>query len=169
MRLVDEEQLIAFHQAAETPQIAAGDGVAIPPLLWADQRAWLADLFAPLQRGVLDLDAFTPAFVHCDLASYHILHDSAGRLTGVIDFGTAGSGDRAMDFSMIINNYGESFLRRISRYVPLPQDVLERARFFAGFIELEWALNGLRTQDPSWLLVHLGRARDSLPSGTSWS
>jgi aminoglycoside 2''-phosphotransferase len=97
------------------------------------------------------------------------LHDSAGRLTGVIDFGTAGSGDRALDFSMIINNYGESFLRRMSRYAPLPQDVLERARFFAGYIELEWALNGLRTQDPAWLLVHLGRARDSLPSGMPWS
>jgi len=59
------------------------------PLLWADQRAWIADLFAPVQDGRIDLDAFTPVVIHRDLAAYHILHDpQTTQLTGVIDFGT---------------------------------------------------------------------------------
>ncbi|NJN84760.1 MAG: phosphotransferase, partial [Caldilineaceae bacterium] len=45
------------------------------PLLWADQKAWVYDLFAPLQSGALDLDAYRPVFIHRDLASYHILYD----------------------------------------------------------------------------------------------
>jgi aminoglycoside 2''-phosphotransferase len=56
------------------------------PLLWADQKAWIGDLFARLRDGSVDMDAFTPVFIHRDLAAYHILHDpQAGCVTGVID------------------------------------------------------------------------------------
>ncbi len=151
-----------LHMKAEIEQTLFG-------LLWADQRAWINDLFAPLEQGALNVDDYASACIHADLAAYHILHQpSAYELSGVLDFGTAGVGDPASDFALLINVYGEQWLQRIGRFYPLPQDLLERARFLAGYLELEWALNGLRKQDQAWLLVHLGRARDCAPFGTAW-
>lgn len=139
------------------------------PLLWADQKAWISDLFAPVRAGSVDLDAFTPVLVHRDLAAYHILHaPQTAYLTGVIDYGTAGAGDPAVDWACLINTYGEQFVRRMHDMYPIPQATIDRARFLAGALELEWALGGIQSNDPSLLLVHLGRARDSLPMLTAW-
>ena len=139
------------------------------PLLWADQKAWISDLFAPLLAGQIDLDAFDPVFIHRDLASYHILHDpQAGHLSGVIDYGTAGAGDAAVDWACLISTYGEQFVRQMHQTYPISQTTIDRARFLAGALELEWVLNGVQTQDHSLLLVHLGRARDSWPLLSAW-
>jgi aminoglycoside 2''-phosphotransferase len=139
------------------------------PLLWADQRHWIDHLFAPVLDGSLNLANITPALIHDDLASYHILYaPDTRRITGMIDFGMARLGDPASDFALIINTYGESFLRRMSRHDPAIRDALDRARFLAGALELFWALEGVRANDPSWLLVHIGRARDVLPIGVEW-
>jgi hypothetical protein len=73
-----------------------------------------------------------------------------------------------VDWGCLINTYGEQFVRRMHQVYPIPQATIDRARFLAGAIELEWALIGIQSQDPSMLLVHLGRARDSLPLGTPW-
>ena len=141
----------------------------IYPLLWADQKAWISDLFAPVRDSRVDLDAFTPVLIHRDLAAYHILHmPQTGDLAGVIDFGTAGAGDAATDWGCLINTYGEQFVRRMHQVYPIPQATMDRARFLAGAIELEWALGGIQSKDMSLLLVHLGRARDSLPMLTAW-
>jgi aminoglycoside 2''-phosphotransferase len=111
----------------------------------------------------------TPALIHDDLASYHILYaPEERRIAGVIDFGMARLGDPAADFALIINTYGESFLKRMGRYDPAIGGTLDRARFLAGMLELFWAVEGVRANDPSWLLVHIGRARDALPLGVSW-
>ncbi len=137
------------------------------PLLMAPARQWVRRLFAPVLAGQVRLE-YTPALIHDDLASYHIRYDRAARrIAGVIDFGTARLGDPAADFALLINAYGESFLRRMGHFYPAIADALDRARFMAGAIELEWALNGLRSNDLSWLLCHIGRARDSMPIGTS--
>ncbi len=139
------------------------------PLLWADQKAWISDLFAPVCDGSVDLDDFTAVLIHRDLAAYHILHaPQTGYLTGVIDYGTAGAGDPAFDWAGLINTYGEQFVRRMHQVYPIDQPTIDRARFLAGALELEWALNGVQSQDLSLLLVHLGRARDSLPVLTPW-
>ncbi len=139
------------------------------PLLWADQKAWITDLFAPILDGLVDLDGFTPVFIHRDLASYHILHDPlAGHLSGVIDYGTACVDAAAADWAGLINTYGESFVRQMHNTYPISQATMDRARFLAGALELEWALGGIQAQDHSLLLVHLGRARDSRPILTDW-
>ncbi len=139
------------------------------PLLWADQKAWISDLFAPVRDGSVNLDDFTPVLIHRDLAAYHILYTpQTGHLAGVIDYGTAGAGDAAVDWGCLINTYGEQFVRRMHQVYPIPQSTIDRARFFAGAIELEWALGGIQSHDMSLLLVHLGRARDSLPMLTPW-
>lgn len=137
------------------------------PHLWRDQRAWIEHLYAPLLDGTLDLDGFAPCLIHADLASYHLLvAPDPLRLSGVIDFGTAGPGDPAVDIGLLLSIYGESVVRRMAGAYPLSADLLDRARFFAGSLELEWALAGVRENDVSMLLVHLGRARDILPIGT---
>lgn len=139
------------------------------PLLWADQKAWITDLFAPVRDGRVDLDAFTPVLIHRDLASYHILHHpQTGHLSGVIDYGTAGAGDAAVDWACLISTYGEQFARRMHHTYPISQATMDRARFLSGALELEWALGGVQSKDMSMLLVHLGRARDSLPMLTPW-
>jgi aminoglycoside 2''-phosphotransferase len=139
------------------------------PLLWADQKDWISDLFAPVRDGRVDLDDFLPVLIHRDLAAYHILHTpQTGDLTGVIDYGTAGAGDAATDWGCLINTYGEQFVRRMHQVYPIPQATIDRARFLAGALELEWALGGIQSKDISLLLVHLGRARDSLPMLTPW-
>ncbi len=136
------------------------------PLLWADQKAWVAELFAPVLAGELDMQTYSPSLTHYDLASYHILFDEVQRrINGVIDFGVAGIADPANDIALLINNFGEHFLQRMQPFYPHLETLLDRARFMAGTLELEWVLEGLRSKDASWFTVHLGRARDVKPIG----
>lgn len=137
--------------------------ILLDPYLWADQKAWIEQLYLPVLDGTVSLD-YTPALIHNDLASYHILFDPVERrISGVIDFGVAEVGDPAVDFALVINTYGESFLRRMIPAYPAIAAALARARFRAGALELWWVLQGLRTNDLSWFMVHIGRARDVLP------
>jgi aminoglycoside 2''-phosphotransferase len=136
------------------------------PYLMTIAKDWIKQLFEPALTGRLSLD-FLPALTHNDLAPYHILYDkSEQRLTGVIDFGTASINDPACDFGLILNAYGESFLRRMIHFYPEIDTALDRARFYAGALELEWALIGIRTRDLTWQVCHLGWARDILPFDT---
>lgn len=131
------------------------------PLLWQDQIAWIEALFEPVRSGRLDLDAYTPQLIHNDLASYHILYSLEEEcLSGILDFGTAALGDTAQDWGILISTYGESLLERMAPTYAPDGETLERARFYAGAIELEWALLGIEKNDLEMLLVHLGRARD---------
>jgi aminoglycoside 2''-phosphotransferase len=135
------------------------------PLLMTHAREWVGGHFSPLLDGSLDLD-FVPAFIHGDLGPYHFLYDPEERcLRGVIDFGSAGLGDPADDFANVIHGLGEGFLRKMLKYIPVNQAVLDRSRFHAGTLELQWAVNGLRSNDLTWLLSHIGRARDVSPIG----
>ena len=140
----------------------------IVPLLLSDGREWVRRLFAPLQREH-DFMRARPCFINGDLGPYHLLFDPQRRqLNGVLDFGTAGRGDPAVDIACLINNYGETFVRlMLATYPSLPERI-ERARFWAGTLELQWVLGGLRTEDPSWFTVHLGRARDIFPLGSGF-
>ncbi len=107
------------------------------------------------------------SMVNGDLRAYHILYNpKSNRLSGIIDFGSAGFGDPAYDISTIINQYGEGFAALLSRHYPGINDMIDRARFWALTTELQWALGGIRTQDTSWFLVHLGSARDISPFGS---
>jgi aminoglycoside phosphotransferase (APT) family kinase protein len=114
--------------------------------------------------------SYEQVLIHGDLASSHILYDRMQHsITGVIDFGTAGIGDPASDFGLIITMFGESFRRRMAKFYPEIANAADRARFRAGALELEWALAGLRSNDVSWLLCHIGRARDVMPIGNRWA
>lgn len=128
------------------------------PHMYRHQRDWVDQHFAPLVSGELGFDV-TPVLVHGDLASYHVLHDVATRqLTAVIDFGTAGLGDPAVDIATCMVIFGESLAVEMG-YAELDV-LLPRARFWAGTLELEWALNGMIHHDPGFAVAHIGGARD---------
>lgn len=138
------------------------------PLMWADGREWVRRHFAPLLANHALMD-HKPIFMNGDLATYHLLFDhGTNKFNGIIDFGTAGIGDPAADFCIFINQYGESFLRRMSRTYPEIRDHINRSRFWAGTLELQWVLRGIQQKDSSMFVVHIGRARDMLPIEVEW-
>ena len=129
-------------------------------------RESVEEHFAPLVADEKFMD-YQPKLINGDLVPYHIIFDRGKRqINGIIDFGTAGIGDPAADFSCMIYNYGESFLAKMMKYYPEIESALDRARFWAGTLELQWALAGARTKNYWWNLVHLGGARDAKPIGT---
>jgi len=134
------------------------------PYLMKMAKDWARQLFAPVLNSKLSME-YVPALIHNDLAPYHILYDKAGpRITGILDFGTARISDAARDLTAILLAYGESFLKRMTRFYPAIDEALDRARFYAGLLELEWALIGVRTRDLTWSVCHIGWARDILPT-----
>ena len=129
------------------------------PHMRAHARAWAAEHFKPVIDGGLDM-AYEPGLVNGDLVPPHLLRcESTRLLTGVIDFGAATIGDQAVDAALLIHHYDEPFLARLVKYERQIDELLERARFIAGALELIWGLFAVRRREPLWSLVHLGSAR----------
>lgn len=138
------------------------------PLMWADGQEWVCRHFEPLLVDPTFMD-HEPILMHGDLATYHLLfNQQTNQFNGIIDFGTVGIGDPAADFATIINQYGESFLRRMSRLLPELGEHIDRARFWAGTLELQWLLRGIQHDAKDMYTIHIGRARDAMPIGSSW-
>ena len=107
---------------------------------------------------------YQPALINGDRGAYHILYDSAQKMiSGVIDFGTACVGDPAADLACMLYYYGESFVQRMNKYYPELREAIDRARFWAGTFELQCALGGIRTNNLSWFMTHLGGMKDMNP------
>jgi aminoglycoside 2''-phosphotransferase len=140
------------------------------PLMMPHAREWVVNHFAPLIADKHWM-AYEPRLINGDTTPYHILFDRPARaIAGIIDFGTAGIGDPAADFACIIYYYGESFLHRMAAFYPEIEEAIDRARFWAGTLELQWVLRDRRSKDTkwSWLTAHLGGARDVMPIGAEW-
>lgn len=137
------------------------------PHLWKHQRTWVCEHFEPLLSGSLNLDT-SKVLIHGDLGCYHILFDRDRQcLSGIIDFGTAGMGDPAIDFAALLDNQGEAVLKRMSKYYSGVEELIDRTRFLAGIVWLQWALTGVQNNDIELLLAHIGSsARDIQPIGT---
>ena len=133
------------------------------PLLMRHQRSAITTHFAPVLSGWFDM-SYRPAFINGDMGCYHILfNESRRKLSGVIDFGTAGIGDPAIDIAVLLDQYGERLLELLKlSYLDMSR-YMERARFWAGTFELQWALAGIRNDSKELLLTHLGGARDRFP------
>jgi aminoglycoside 2''-phosphotransferase len=109
-----------------------------------------------------------PTFQHTDLVPSHILVDQeTSRLSGILDFGSGGIGDPAVDLSMVLLFYGECFAARLFKTYPESQRFADRARFLAGMMYLQWICTGIKTNERKWFLHHLNCARDLLPTGTA--
>jgi aminoglycoside 2''-phosphotransferase len=135
------------------------------PLLMRHQRDDVDDLFAPVLDGTLSFD-HRPTLVYGDVASYHLLVDpNEHRLAAVIDFGTAGIGDPAVDVAALLHVFGESLIApHLHEHGQLDERTLRRARFWCATLDLQLALLGLRHDDPRLLVAHVGgAARDLAP------
>ena len=138
------------------------------PQMMPHVRETVGEHFAPVLRDAHFMD-YEPRLINGDIVPYHIIFDrESKRINGIIDFGTAGIGDPAADFSCIIYNYGESFLARMAKSYPQIEAAVGRARFWSGTLQLQWALAGLRTKNNWWNLVHLSGARDVKPVGADF-
>lgn len=90
---------------------------------------------------------YTPVFRHGDFGGSNILYDpKAQRITGVIDFSSAGIGDPALDVAAISCS-GDAFFQRVRKAYPGMDVLLERAKFYKGTFALQEALYGLRDHD----------------------
>ena len=149
------EKWIKLYEAVQTELF---------PHLYQHQRTWVHQFFQPLlaDQGMMN---YSPCFMNGDLSSYHLLFDPETELlSGIIDFGTAGVGDPAADFACLLDQYGEPFVARIGRFYGDLTHLIDRARWWAGTLELQWALGGIRNpEDPSWFTIHIGRARGFRP------
>jgi aminoglycoside 2''-phosphotransferase len=130
------------------------------PLMLPHQVDWANHLLDEALASASFFE-YDPVLIHGDLAPYHILYrPSPHRIWGFIDFGVAGRGDPANDLALLIQAYGESTLPLMLEHYPQGKAHLKRARFYAEAIELQWALNGIKTREAFWFLAHLGGARD---------
>lgn len=135
------------------------------PFMRRHNRVWVKEHFAPVLRNKHWMN-YEPKLVNGDLGPYHVLfNEKEKRIVGWMDFGTAGIGDPAGDFACIIYNYGESFLKRVAPVYPEIEEALDRARFWAGTLELEWILGGAKAKKLPYFLVHIGSAKDAKPMG----
>ncbi|MGI8687253.1 MAG: phosphotransferase family protein [Thermomicrobiales bacterium] len=92
--------------------------------------------------------AFMPTVIHGDFGSGNLLWDArAGAMTAVIDFGSAGLGDPALDVAALLT-YGESFVRLGFAAYPAMETMLPRARFYLSTFLLQEALYGIEHDDP---------------------
>jgi aminoglycoside 2''-phosphotransferase len=130
------------------------------PRLMPHVREWVTEHF---ESHLADRSNFEYELrmVDTDIPPYHIMYDrQRKRINGIIDFGCAGLGDPAIDFGVIIYNYGETFTDRFYKVYPAAETYLKRARFYAGAQEVRWLLTGIERNDPWWFAVHVGSAKD---------
>jgi len=89
-----------------------------------------------------------PVLKHGDLGPSNILFDRAAqKISGVIDFGNAGLGDPAYDFTGLLSGYGEQFVRQCGRAYQEVETFLDRIRFYRGTFALLEALFGIENGD----------------------
>lgn len=103
--------------------------------------------------------AFAPALRHGDIGPGNILYDPAvRRLCAILDFGSAGIGDPALDLASSLlgpRGYGEDLVAALATEYPDAAGLLPRARFYASTFALQAALYGADHDDP-------GELRDGL-------
>jgi len=135
------------------------------PHLMRHQRDYVDDLFAPVFDDALTFE-HRPTLVYGDVASYHLLVDpNTRRLAAVLDFGTSGIGDPAVDVAALFHVFGESLVSpHLHEHGLLDDATLQRARFWCASLDLQLALLGVRHNDLSLLVAHVGgAARDLRP------
>ena len=92
-----------------------------------------------------DLHQYELSVIHGDFGGSNILFEE-NKITGIIDFSSAGPGDPAVDIASI-STVGESFFARFCKQYPLSEALLERARFYRGTYALQEALYGFLHND----------------------
>jgi aminoglycoside 2''-phosphotransferase len=130
------------------------------PLLMPHTREWATEHFESYLAEPSNFECDL-TMIHGDIPPYHVIFDrQQTRIGGVIDFGSAGLGDPAIDFGSIVYHYGESLMTRFYKIYAEAETYLKRARFFAGEKEIRWLLTGIERNDVRWFAIHVGSAKD---------
>jgi aminoglycoside 2''-phosphotransferase len=112
---------------------------------------------------------YTPSVIHGDICSDHILVDPVkARVTGIIDWGTAGFGDPASDYVGIAFELGENFLHRMVEADPDIPSMIEKIRFWVQTMNWQILLKYHQTLDPAWINCIHPYNRDLHPVGSGW-
>jgi aminoglycoside 2''-phosphotransferase len=118
--------------------------------LFCYMRPQARDGVSELFEGYLkqrQLHAHPLVLKHGDFGPSNILYDrETQKISGIIDFGSAGPGDPAQDIAAV-STYGEAFLERFYPAYPEIETMLERARFYRGTFALSEALHGIKNDD----------------------
>jgi aminoglycoside 2''-phosphotransferase len=121
------------------------------PLMRAESRVAVAGHFAAYLETPDDPD-YRAVLRHGDFGPSNILFDAETRtISGIVDFGSAGLGDPALDIAGLIGpaGYGEAFASAFVDDFRPTRTLMRRARFYAGTFALQEALWGLEHGDPS--------------------
>lgn len=87
--------------------------------------------------------------IHGDFGTSNILYKShRGQISGIIDFGSAGIGDPAVDYAGLLASYGERFFRFVADEDPEVKGMMDRIAFYQGTFALQEALFGFENDDP---------------------
>ncbi|QWU15320.1 aminoglycoside 2''-phosphotransferase [Paenibacillus sophorae] len=127
----------------------------------------IQNIFNPVFKNKNFLD-YNPTLIHGDLAPYHIIEES-NKVIGIIDFGVSGYGDPAHNVSVILDTFGEGFIKKMSKYYDEIESFIDRSRFYANVSSLRWALIGFESNDISWNLNHFFTAKDIGPYGKAFN
>ncbi|MFS0838917.1 phosphotransferase family protein [Paenibacillus sp. 1P03SA] len=93
-----------------------------------------------------------PSLIHGDFGTANILYEPVSRrVSGILDFGSAGLGDPAVDYAALLASYGESFFRLVLDNNPEAREMLSRIIFYKGTFALQEALFGVENKDPEAL------------------
>jgi len=140
------------------------------PYCTSYSKEYINQIFKPMLDDENFLD-FQPVLIHGDPAPYHFFLDKgSNRINGVIDFGLAGTGDPAYDVGIILDNLGEAFVKRMSRYYGKISTFIDRARFYAYVNNFRWAkmLSDMITTRDLTHLQFYAKDRDIMPIGSGW-
>ena len=120
------------------------------PLLDPPRQGAATALWEAFLRG-RDHFRFSIALVHGDLGAEHILCDPLhSRVTGILDWEDACTGDPALDFVGLLQAGGEDFVRQVLRaYRGDPgANFWARLGFYTKITPFHEVLSGLETGDP---------------------
>jgi aminoglycoside 2''-phosphotransferase len=111
------------------------------------------------QAFLHDETRFQVALIHRDLASEHILYDSArGTIGGIIDWGDATIGDPAIDFTGLLAAFGEDFAEHVLAHYQGEIDAAFRwrMRFYMQAMPINTVLFGLSTGQAEFVREGIG-------------
>lgn len=152
----------SYNHKADALELWKAAQKQVYPIVAASVRDYLEQRFQSYLEDQSNF-AYTPALIHADLSPDHFLLDPLKtRLTGIIDFGDAATGDPDYDYLYLLEDCGESFTRQVMLYrgVDHPDLLLRKVSWFVTFDQVRYLLEGLASGKEEWIAEGLEVVED---------